>query len=299
MWQLAGADRQLGAYLELLLFTLFAVFITADALRLHARRKELNEILRHIDGYADALPAGECTEADFRAIAEALRESAAGREAANDAEKRAALEYFTLWVHQIKTPIFALKLLSEAGRLTGREADRELFRIERYVESALNYIKCADLAADTVISVCRADDVARESLKKYAPVFIAKGLRASLEPTGIITASDPKWLAFIIEQILSNSLKYTESGGVAVSGGGRRLMIEDTGIGFPAEDAARVLEKGYTGANGRVDKRATGMGLYLASRVAEALHIGIAIDSVPGRGTRVTLTLPEPGEMFE
>ena len=131
-------------------------------------------------------------------------------------------------------------------------------------------------------------------MKKYAPLFIRKKLTLGYEPVNCQVLTDEKWLEFVLEQILSNAIKYTKRGSVAVYMDDREektLVIADTGIGIAAEDVPRVFEKGFTGYNGRYDKRSTGIGLYLCRRVLNRLSHTIRIESEPGQGTRVYINL--------
>jgi signal transduction histidine kinase len=191
-----------------------------------------------------------------------------------------SLDYFTLWVHQIKTPIAALRLvLSQADNNLVDDADitgiirQELFKIERYADMALRYIKLTDIASDLLIEKIILGELIHESAKKFGILFVYQRLSLDIEPCGVTILSDKKWLAFIIEQIISNAVKYTSKGGVSIYMEGGRLAIKDSGIGIRPEDLPRVFSKGYTGYNGRIDNRASGIGLYLAKKAADALRI--------------------------
>lgn len=212
-------------------------------------------------------------------------------------------EYFTVWCHQIKTPIAAMRLLlGEAEFPVRDEAAAELFKIEEYVDMVLQYLRTDEQTSDYVLRDCDLERLARGAIRKYAPLFVRKRLKLAfnVQPERVLT--DEKWVSFIIEQLLSNALKYTKRGTISIyqeSGNPRRLVIEDTGIGIAPEDLPRVFDRGYTGFNGRKDKRATGIGLYLAKKIADRLNHRIAIESVQGEGTRVILDFGRGDELCD
>lgn len=206
-------------------------------------------------------------------------------------EHKELMDYFTLWMHQIKTPIFAMRLLLQNGE--GRDADAlamELFQIEQYTDMALQYLRLGSTVNDFVLQPCDLDDMVRQALRKYAKIFIGRKLTLHFQETHLKVLTDEKWMVFVIGQILSNALKYTSRGGISIyAGSDGALVIEDTGIGIAAEDLPRIFEKGYTGFNGRTDKKATGLGLYLCRKICDKLGHGITAESEPGRGTRIKI----------
>lgn len=201
-----------------------------------------------------------------------------------------AEEYNALWAHQIKTPIAAIRLLNQAGK-ENQEIMDQVFRIEQYVEMILNYQRLNSTSSDWVLKRQPLDDIVRHSIRKYAKQFIRKKLSLNYEGTDITVLTDEKWLCFVIEQILSNALKYTKTGGIRIYTEEQRLYICDTGIGIQQSDLPRIFERGYTGYNGRADKKSTGIGLYLCRQICEKLGHGIAVESEVGRGTCVCLEL--------
>lgn len=206
-------------------------------------------------------------------------------------KRRDTEDYYTLWAHQIKTPIAAMRLLlSGRDDADFRECEAELFKIEQYVEMALGFQRLESETGDYVFKSCDIDLTVKGAVKKFSKQFILKKLSLDLKKTGIVAVTDEKWLSFIIEQIISNALKYTKKGCVSVYGEGQTLCISDTGIGIAAEDIPRVFEKGYTGYNGRSDKKATGLGLYLSKRIADKLGHGLSISSSQS-GTTVKIDL--------
>ena len=199
-------------------------------------------------------------------------------------------EYQALWAHQIKTPIAAIRLLQQTGK-EDQEILNQVFRIEQYVEMVLNYQKLSSVAGDWVLKKQPLDAIVRQSIRRYAKQFIWKKLSMCYEGTELTVLTDEKWLCFVIEQILSNSLKYTKAGGVHIYTEGTKLYICDTGIGIAKSDLPRIFERGYTGYNGHADKKSTGIGLYLCRQVCEKLGHGISVESEPGEGTSVCLEL--------
>lgn len=207
-------------------------------------------------------------------------------------EKADMMEYFSTWVHQIKTPISAMDMrLQTEDTDAGRAHLRDLLRIRQYVEMALCYMRLDDEGSDLVFKSCALDSVIREVIHKFAAEFVYKRLSLSYDSLDYRMLTDEKWLSFILEQLLSNAIKYTNKGGIKIYMEKEVLIIEDTGIGIAPEDVPRVFEKGYTGYNGRADKKATGIGLYLCKRAAAKLSHKIWLESHLGEGTKVFLDL--------
>ncbi|WP_287493373.1 sensor histidine kinase [Sellimonas sp.] len=211
------------------------------------------------------------------------------------------MDYYGMWAHQIKTPIAAMRILLQSGRESEEEKiDRklydslqmELFKTEQYVEMVLSYLRIGDISKDMVLTNCDLGKVVRQAVKKYSRLFILQKLSLELGEIKETVLTDEKWLSFVVEQILSNALKYTKKGKISIyMKDSDHLVIEDTGIGISSEDLPRIMEKGYTGYNGRKDKKSTGIGLYLCKKVMDKLNHGIQISSQPDKGTKVTLDL--------
>lgn len=205
-------------------------------------------------------------------------------------------EYYAMWVHQIKTPISALRLLLQEKNETGEQNEEleELFCIEQYVEMALQYVRLESETNDFVVEKVKLDGVIRGAIRKYARMFIHKKINLEYQGTELMALTDEKWLSFVVEQILSNAVKYTAKGKITIRFEGEGtgtlfLVIADTGIGIKAEDLPRICEKGYTGYNGHADKRSTGIGLYLCNRILKKLGHSLTITSKEGEGTRVSI----------
>lgn len=203
------------------------------------------------------------------------------------------MDYYTVWAHQIKTPISSMKLAFQGEDSTlSRRLSVDLFRIEQYVDMVLVYLRLDSEYTDYVFKECNMDEVIKNSVKKFASEFIGRKLSLEYEPADVTVVSDSKWLGFVIGQLISNALKYTKEGGITIYFREPKvLVIEDTGIGIAAEDLPRIFEKGYTGYNGRTGGNASGIGLYLCKRICENLRIGIHAESEVGRGTKMVLDL--------
>ena len=205
-------------------------------------------------------------------------------------------DFFALWTHQIKTPIAAMHLLLQSEETDTASCRQELFKIENYVEMALNYLRFEDMSNDLVLERNSLETLVRQTVKKYAFVFIHNHIAIKLEDLDYTVLTDEKWFCFVLEQILSNALKYTREGSVTIfaeqSDNRLRLIIRDTGIGIRSEDMPRIFEKGFTGYNGRIDKKASGLGLYLCKGICEKLGHRIEVISMEGKGTDVCITMP-------
>lgn len=203
-------------------------------------------------------------------------------------------DYYTMWAHQIKTPIAAMRLLLQENPEENSNELGELFKIGQYVEMVLGYLRAEDMSADMKFDQVSLDSIIREQIRKYARIFIGKKISLDFSETGEDVLTDSKWLGFVIGQILSNALKYTKKGKISIymeKGREQTLVIEDTGIGIQESDLPRVFEKGFTGYNGRGDGKSTGIGLYLCAKIMKRLGNQISIESAPGKGTRVLLDL--------
>lgn len=240
--------------------------------------------------------SADLIQADYdRLVCRLLRE---GREKQAQADSTLAelTAYYTLWVHQIKTPIAALDLLLQAGPEKTAEMEVELQKISQYVDMVLQYLRLDSEARDLVLRPCSLDELVRQTVRKFAKLFILKKIRLTFQETGRMVLTDEKWFLFLLEQLLSNALKYTPAGGQITLGleGEDTLLLTDTGIGIAPEDLPRVFDKGFTGQNGRVDRKATGLGLYLCRRTADLLGHSLTIDSRLGAGTQVRIGLSRP-----
>ena len=204
------------------------------------------------------------------------------------------VDYYSMWVHQIKTPIAAMNFLLDNEEVDQKILQQELFKIERYVEMVLTYIRLDSTSSDYVITKINLDEVVKDSVKKYATIFINKKIKLNYVSHETMVISDKKWLSFAFEQILGNSVKYSRADGeITIKTYENRLVIEDKGIGIKEEDLPRIFEKGFTGFNGRYEKKSSGLGLYLCKKTLDKLGHHIEISSKVGEGTRIEITFPK------
>lgn len=290
---LSGAGGLLARYTALLCTALALAVALADLRRFALRHRLLSDALKSICVSDEQLPPpGDLIGEDYTRLIRALGEEKTRAAGAMDLRRREMEDYFTLWAHQIKTPIAAMRLILQTRpENSAGELSQELFRVEQYVEMVLNYLRLDSDSTDFVFKTCDLDGIIRQCVRKYAKQFIRKKISLEYGGTDVQVLTDEKWLCFVIEQLLSNALKYTNVGSIRIYTQGETLVIEDTGIGIAPEDLPRVFEKGYTGYNGRTDKKATGIGLYLCKRILNRLGHEISISAQVGKGTRVSIDL--------
>lgn len=269
--------------------------------RYAVRHKELTELMQNIEIGIDGLPDPNVRiEADYQNMLRELYAMNLKIRCEADSARRDTEDYYTLWVHQIKTPIAAMRLLlAEDSGTNNSLLLAELFKTEQYVDMVLQYVRLSSDSSDLLLKKHSLDDIIKGSLRKYARLFALKKLEFSFTETELTVLTDEKWLAFVIEQIFSNSLKYTNSGKISIYAEGDALVIEDTGIGIRAEDLPRVCEKGYTGASGRADKKSSGIGLFLCKSILKKLGHGLEITSSVGVGTKVKIDFHADNVIFE
>ena len=263
-----------------------------DYMGYRRRHKRMRELADEITITLENLPiARDRTERDYEQLIVKLFEDRRELENSIIQKETDMTEYYTMCVHQIKTPIDAMRLtLQGMDTAEARELSEELQRIEQYVEMVLCYLRLDSDSTDYLIRRCDLDEIARQAVRKYSPQFIRRKLRLDYEPLNYSVLTDDKWLLFVIEQVISNALKYTRSGTVRIYLDGEDLCVRDTGIGIAQEDLPRIFEKGYTGCNGRTDKKASGIGLYLCRRICTALgHDIIARSDESGTEIRIGL----------
>lgn len=207
-------------------------------------------------------------------------------------------DYYTIWAHQIKTPIAAAQLVLQSG-IDEDELSEQLRRIEEYVQMAMCYARLSSESTDFVFGEIDADELIRGEIRKFSSQFIRKKLSLDFKNTKKVVISDRKWLGFVIGQVLSNAVKYTNSGSVSVYfEEPLTLCVKDTGIGISPEDLPRVFEKGYTGLNGRIDDKASGIGLYLCDTICRRLGHKITAQS-DNTGTLIKIDLRRENIIFE
>ena len=203
------------------------------------------------------------------------------------------IEYYSAWVHQIKTPISVMQMILQSNDTAeNRQLLSELFRIEQYVNMALCYVRLDSVTTDFVFIECDLDKIVKNVIHKFAPQFIGKRIVLKYEPVNVKALTDEKWLSFILEQIISNAVKYTYKGSVTISvSEDKKISVSDTGIGIAKEDLPRIFDKGFTGYNGRENMKSTGLGLYLCKKTADKISAEITAESEIGKGSTFIVDL--------
>lgn len=263
------------------------VFFVVDYGHYRGHKDRLEQMLLLNDVDMDNLPHPMTSlEQSYQALLMEIERRHQQHEDMYESSYQESVDYFTLWVHQIKTPIAALRLLTEQQQ----DVQVQISRIEQYVEMALYYVKIDHIASDLRLAYYDLKSLVNEAIRKQAILFIQKKISLNLELIDRRILTDEKWIVFVMEQILSNALKYTPSGGsIHIYEKNEVLYIEDTGIGIKAEDLPRLCEKGFTGYNGRVDKKASGLGLYLCQQIIHYFGYTLTITSEVKKGTCVAI----------
>lgn len=325
------------------------------------RSTALHTALMNIENMQDILPAPEgAIERQYRQIIDTLFDERRNLLSHANFKDTDMTDYYTMWAHQIKVPIAAMRLLlqnaeSKAGEARdksersgpevpepntvpepytvpepfivpemytaaakyNRLLSEELFRIEQYVEMVLYYQRLDSINSDFLFKEYELREIVNQAVKKHSMFFINSRLSLNMEEFSCKVVSDEKWLQFVIGQVLSNALKYTPRGSITIRlektqdstltktpEKARRvtpaiptedtesyayLIIEDIGIGIRPEDLPRIFERGFTGYNGRLDKKSTGIGLYLSKKILQKLSHTIKVTSEAGKGTSVAI----------
>ena len=307
---LYGVRADALSYAVFLSLVTFFVLGAFDLWRYRVKIRMVEEAFRNMPYELGDLPVPrDIPEEKYQEEIRALGERFVRAENSARISRREMLDFYSLWAHQIKTPLAAMNLLlqsaqekqddsrgarsAEGGQYMD-EMRMELFKTEQYVDMVLSYLRAEDLSADLLLKEESLDGIVRQAVRKYSRMFILKKIRLEYEPCRGKVVTDEKWLLFVIEQLLSNALKYTKEGTIRIYADQDNpcvLLIEDSGIGIQAEDLASVMETGFTGYNGRRDKKSTGIGLYLCRMICEKLNHSVTIASEPGRGTTVRLDL--------
>ena len=306
-----GLDPAAVAFVCAVLVLAAAIALLLDWLHRRAFYQRLTDMLDSLD---EEYLATELVERpDFlegELFYDALeRESKAMRDRIASARRRSReyREYVETWVHEIKTPIAAAHLIAKNNPSPEVDAlDAEVDAIESYVEQALYYSRGTSLDRDFQIREVLLADVVRDALRHKARTLIGAHVVPDLGELDLTVRADPKWLSFVIGQVLVNAAKYRSekdgSGCVRISANRREtgldswetvLSIADDGVGIPAADVGRVFDNGFTGENGRRFARSTGMGLYLVRELCDKMGISTWLESEENVGTTVYLAFPD------
>ncbi|MGN0755227.1 MAG: sensor histidine kinase [Aristaeellaceae bacterium] len=312
-WKLIALFALFGA-IEMLVFALYNLPMAAlmyplglclvigvlalvrDYRRAARRHRRLCAIKSMTDAAGMELPNPESiAEADDQAIIRLLCQEHQHHLEALNRRYQEMMDYYTVWAHQIKTPLASMRLhLQNEDTPLSRRLALDLTRTEQYVDMVMTFLRLDADTTDFVIRACDLDAIVRPVVRRFAGEFISRRLKLELEPLKAEVITDEKWLSFVVEQVLSNALKYTPSGSIRIYlEAPRTLCIRDTGIGIAEEDLPRIFEMGYTGLSGRSEKRASGIGLYLCRRICDNLGHTISAESVPGEGTVLRIGLEQ------
>lgn len=281
-------------YAAVLSFLMGLLYLLAGFAHYFSRHQKRQQALASIEqSWNQMEQPRDRAEADYQQMIDRLGRRCTELTTSFQTERQESLDYYTTWVHQIKTPIAVMRMILKGEDTeTNRELLAELFRVEQYVEMVLSYIRLGSDSKDFVFQEYALNDLIRQSIRKYAPQFIRRKIRLIYIETDVKVLTDEKWLCFLMEQLLSNAVKYTVSGSVTISvSQDLVLTIRDTGMGIAPEDLPRIFEKGFTGYNGRADRKSTGLGLYLCKQTADKLGHHIWVESEVGKGTAVHIDL--------
>ena len=264
--------------------------------------QELSLMQHHPADLPDELPAAQSPqEQAYQALLLALHADRQKLKSNMNARYHDMTEYYTVWAHQIKTPIAAIRLaLQNEDTPLSRRLTGEVGRVEQYVQMALTYLRLGSDSSDYVIRSCALDDIVRPAVRRFAGEFIQRKIQLNYQMLNYTVMTDEKWLGFVVEQVLSNALKYTPQGSVSIYMEPEGVLcIRDTGIGIAPEDLPRVFEKGYTGYNGRSHRKASGLGLYLCREILTRLGHSVNAESQVDHGTTIRIDLRQHKTMQE
>lgn len=283
-------------YPTLLCAAIGILIVVFDFLRV----KREHETLQTIRGITDTIasvfpPIDSIKDKDYQQIVQLFSEEYGAYRTETNRKYSDMIDYYTVWAHQIKTPIASMRLhLQNEDSVLSRTLTSDLHRIEQYVEMVMTFLRLNSEGTDYVIKEYELDKIIKQAVRKFSADFIGRKLALVYEPLNTTVITDEKWLSFVIEQVLSNALKYTSAGSITITlEHEKTLRIRDTGIGIAPEDLPRVFENGYTGYNGRTDKKASGIGLYLCKRICSKLGHTITAQSIVDVGTIIDIDLAQ------
>ena len=291
--------------LVILLIVFLLVFLTVNMSDFFQQRARLLEWKSILDGLDRKYLFTECVPQPKRLYERRLLDLArlAGRDmtgAVSDAQasQREYQEYVERWVHEIKAPLTAARLICrELDGDTRRKLTAELSQIEAHVERALFYARAENPEQDCLIRQIELEKIAAQAIENHRSLLIQNSIRVEMKHMNCAVYTDEKWAVFILGQLLQNAARYRGAEPVITLfarplGRQTRLIVQDNGIGIPAHELPRVFERGFTGSNGRMRGGSTGIGLYLCRKLAVFLELELRMDSQEGAGTTVTLTFP-------
>lgn len=284
VFSLYGLDKKAIAYPTLICFVCYVISMVIDLIRTYYREKMIER--------REEFPSSETIiEEAYRNVATQLQEEKKELVESDEKKYQDMVDYYTEWVHQIKTPIASIRLNQQNEDSSfSRMIGEDIMRIEQYVEMVLAFLRLDSQSSDYYFREYELDPLIKAMVKKYSTWFIHRKISLSYEPVGTTVLTDEKWLSFVLEQILNNALKYTKRGTISIYLEGENVLcIKDTGIGIAASDLPRIFERGFTGYNGRLDKKASGLGLFMCKQICDKLGHEITAESVVGEGTIIRI----------
>lgn len=283
-------------YAAAICFSIFFAAFIVDFILFSRKVKRLRQCKNEITLTIENLPAANFIEKEYSEMLEILFDEKTVIKKSTEQKLADLSDYYTVWAHQIKTPIAAARLILQS-ECDVNELSEQIRRIEEYTQMAMCYARLTSESTDFVIRELSADELVRGEIRKFSAQFIRKKLSLDFKPAGKTVVSDEKWLGFVVGQVISNAVKYTNSGGIEIYfEEPQTLCVKDTGIGISPEDLPRIFEKGYTGLNGRIDEKASGIGLYLCDKICRKLGHKITAESDKnGTVIRIDLTRKEIG----
>lgn len=294
LYQLENLDKLLyGVYISIFISLCIGVW---DFTEYADRIAKTEEMCSNLENVIELLPqATDRKETQYQEIIRGLYEEMQQLQFNTNLKESEMKDYYSLWAHQIKTPLAAMRLMlqNDEKEISSYALQEELFKIEQYIEMVMHYLRLESMSSDMILREYRLKDIVNQAVKRNAVLFINSKLSIDIRDFDCRVITDEKWLLFVIEQLITNAVKYTPVGGITISleknNNKEWLVIQDTGIGIKSEDLPRIFEKGFTGYNGRFDKRSTGIGLYLCKQVLDKLSQRIEVFSEVGRGTKACI----------
>lgn len=289
----AGEDLSYAAYPVVVCLFFMFIYSTYRFIKYKSRIDTLSIIINENWTDISKLPdTSTYTEQLYTELIHSLNEQKNNTISAKEEKLRTITEYITMWAHQIKTPISGLNLIVQDMSDDDSQAIKEkLFEIEQYVNSTLQFMRLDSFNSDLILEKVDIHDLSKQSARYFARQFITKHLTLKIDDFDMTIVTDEKWLLFAVNQIMSNAIKYTSEGGIRIYVEGTSLVIQDTGRGISKEDLPRLFENGFTGYNGHMDKKATGIGLYLSNKILTRLGASLKIESEVDKGTSVYIDL--------
>ena len=294
IFALYGVPMDAPVYAFIITFTLLVAFVVFDLFKYAKKVKIVDDLVKQERIDSDTFPESEDrVEICYQEMLKKLEDKMQELESVVYISRQEMKDYYGMWVHQIKTPIAALHVLLQSEELSARDMKQEVFKIEQYVEMVLTYLRMEEMSSDLRFERHALDEMVKQAVRKYSKMFILKKIGLDYQPLNMEVVTDDKWFVFVIEQLLSNALKYTKEGTISIYVEKGELVIEDTGIGIWPDDLPRVFERGFTGYNGHCDKKSTGIGLYLCKCILDQLHLSIRMESEIDHGTKVMIHLEQ------